>query len=110
MRVAPKRVALVAAAAALVVGWVLVFVARTWGTATPPPVHVPRDAGGAAFHAPRPPSLPGQPGSVRLTGLVVDGAGLPIVGAEVSAEPEKGAPDRALATSVALDAGVPGDA
>src|SRR5207302_2948954 len=53
---------------------------------------------------------PGRPGSVRLTGLVVDGAGLPIVGAEVSAEPEKGAPDRALATSVALDAGVPGDA
>ena len=58
----------------------------------------PRRDGGAAIRAPEVPQLAtsGAPG-VRLTGFVVDGAGLPVAGAEVSAEPERGAPDRALA-------------
>jgi protocatechuate 3,4-dioxygenase beta subunit len=106
MRATPKRIALAAAAIAVLVGWAFVFIGRTWGPA-PGPNAAPRDGGTAAIHAPRPPALPGQPGAgVRLTGSVIDGAGLPVAGAEVSAEPEKGAPERALATSAALDAGV----
>jgi hypothetical protein len=54
--------------------------------------------GGAAIRAPAGPQLPGAATTgVRLTGVVVDGAGLPVAGAEVSAELERGAPDRALA-------------
>jgi hypothetical protein len=54
--------------------------------------------GAAAIRAPEGPALPGgAPTGVRLTGFVVDGAGLPVAGAEVSAELERGAADRALA-------------
>ncbi len=54
--------------------------------------------GGAALRAPEGPQLPGTAATgARLTGFVVDGAGLPVTGAEVSAEPERSAPDRALA-------------
>ena len=53
--------------------------------------------GSGAMHAPRMPKLPGQKPGVRITGFVVDGAGLPVSGATVSAELEKGAADRALA-------------
>ncbi|HEU4732131.1 MAG TPA: carboxypeptidase-like regulatory domain-containing protein [Kofleriaceae bacterium] len=75
-----------------------------------------RHDGGAAIRAPEGPSLPGAAATgVRLTGFVVDGAGLPVVGAEVSAELERGAPDRALAPapragpgSAAADAGAGG--
>jgi hypothetical protein len=67
--------------------------------------HAPRPAepgsnhdGSAALRAPEGPQLPGAADSgVRLTGFVVDGAGLPVAGAEVSAELERGAPDRARA-------------
>ncbi|HEX2690028.1 MAG TPA: carboxypeptidase-like regulatory domain-containing protein [Kofleriaceae bacterium] len=53
--------------------------------------------GGAAIRAPEGPQIPSATASgVRLTGFVVDGAGLPVAGAEVSAELERGAPDRAL--------------
>ncbi|HMG22456.1 MAG TPA: carboxypeptidase-like regulatory domain-containing protein, partial [Kofleriaceae bacterium] len=53
---------------------------------------------GAALRAPEGPQLSGSTDNgVRLTGFVVDGAGLPVAGAEVSAEPERGAVDRALA-------------
>lgn len=66
--------------------------------------HAPRPAepgsshnGSAALRAPEGPQLPGTADTgVRLTGFVVDGAGLPVAGAEVSAELERGAPDRAL--------------
>src|SRR6266545_2556755 len=44
--------------------------------------------GGAAVHAPAGPKLPGQPGT-RLAGVVVDGAGIPVAGAQVSAEVEQ---------------------
>ncbi|HEY0252164.1 MAG TPA: carboxypeptidase-like regulatory domain-containing protein, partial [Kofleriaceae bacterium] len=58
------------------------------------------------------PSLPGSRDGSHLTGFVVDGAGLPVAGAEVSAELEKGGQDRALAPrpDKLIDAGVPSDA
>ena len=70
---------------------------------------------GVAVRAPEGPTLPPPSTSgVRLAGFVLDGAGLPVVGAEVSAELEKGAADKALAppapattdvgSSIALDA------
>ncbi len=58
----------------------------------------PARGSGAALRAPEGPQLaPPEDTGVRLTGFVVDGAGLPVAGAEVSAEPERGAVDRALA-------------
>lgn len=75
--------------------------------------------GSAAIRAPEGPTLPpAAAGGVRLTGFVMDGAGLPVAAAEVSAELEKGAADRALApapppgsdagVSIAVDAPAPG--
>jgi hypothetical protein len=65
-------------------------------------------ASGAALRSPEGPQLAdGADAGVRLTGSVVDGAGLPVAGAEVSAEPERGAADRAL---VPVHAGAPTDA
>ncbi|MBA3455470.1 MAG: carboxypeptidase regulatory-like domain-containing protein [Deltaproteobacteria bacterium] len=55
---------------------------------------------GAAIRAPEGPSVPGDPGGVRLTGFVIDGAGLPVIGAEVTAELEKGAADRSVTPAV----------
>jgi hypothetical protein len=46
-------------------------------------------SGGPALRAPPSPHLPGARGS-QLTGFVVDGAGLPVVGADISAEIEQG--------------------
>jgi len=67
------------------------------------PVHgpaAPARGSGAALRAPENPQLaPPADTGVRLTGFVVDGAGLPVAGAEVSAEPERGPADRALAPS-----------
>jgi protocatechuate 3,4-dioxygenase beta subunit len=62
---------------------------------------VKKDAGGsAAVRAPEAPHVPAQlAGGTKLTGFVVDGAGLPVAGAEVTAELEKGAPDKALSGS-----------
>jgi len=60
-------------------------------------VGVPRD-GGAAIRAPNHPRLPPGEG-VKISGLVVDGAGAPVQGAVLSAETEQGAPDRAFATA-----------
>ncbi|MCX5745624.1 MAG: carboxypeptidase regulatory-like domain-containing protein, partial [Proteobacteria bacterium] len=70
-------------------------------------------AGGAAIHAPAGPTVPSIPGAtgVHLTGFVVDGAGLPVAGAEVSVELERGLSDRAVAvTTTSTDAGVAIDA
>lgn len=64
--------------------------------------------GGAALRSPKPPALPGDPSSVRLSGFVVDGTNSPVVGAEVTAELERGAIDRALSTIPAgSDAAIP---
>ncbi len=64
--------------------------------------------GGAAIRAPGAPELAAEPThGVRLTGFVIDGAGIPVPGAEVSAELENGTPDRALAPLPrSIDAGV----
>jgi hypothetical protein len=52
----------------------------------------------AAIRAPEGPTLaPDDPTGVRLTGFVIDGAGNAVVGAEVTAELEKGVYDKALA-------------
>lgn len=60
----------------------------------------PAKAGAAMSRPSREPTLPGAATTgVRLTGVVVDGAGMPVSGTEVSAELERGAPDRALAPS-----------
>ena len=62
--------------------------------------------GGAAIRAPGGPVLPAEPTSgVRISGFVIDGAGIPVVGAEVSAELENGAADRAFAPLPRIDAG-----
>lgn len=62
------------------------------------------EPGRGAIFAPASPQLP-APTGVRLTGIVVDGLGAPVIAAEVSVELEKGGADRALATTFA-DAGV----
>src|SRR3569623_2092303 len=49
------------------------------------------------MRAPMMPHLPGMKPGVRITGFVVDGAGLPVSGAVVQADLEQGAVDRALA-------------
>jgi len=113
-----RRVRLAAAVGLAVIGVVAVLViVQRPHAARPAEPGARRDGGGAAFRAPEGPQLAGATASgVRLTGFVVDGAGLPVVGAEVSAELERGAPDRALAPvprtvpDPALDAGAPGGA
>jgi protocatechuate 3,4-dioxygenase beta subunit len=94
MRVAPKRIALALAAVAVVAGWGIVFFARTWGSGGTTVTAGDGGVGKAAIQAPRRPQLPD--GGVRLTGTVTDGAGMPVAGALVSAQLEKGLPDRAL--------------
>lgn len=91
------------AIAAVVAAVVVLLVMRT-RTPTSPPATT-RGDGGAAVRAPSGPQLPDQ--GVRLTGVVVDGAGIPVAGAEISAEPEQGVADRAVS---APDAGSPVDA
>jgi carboxypeptidase family protein len=88
------------AGAAVVVALVLVVTLRGHHDGrggTGPVVH--KD-GGAAVRAPERPKIPAAlAGGTKLTGFVVDGANLPVTGAEVTAELEKGAPDKALAGS-----------
>jgi hypothetical protein len=91
----------VLASAAVALGLLAIWVGRN-----DPPVLAPKTAGsasGAAIRAPEGPHLTPDTG-VRISGFVVDGAGAPVVGAEVSAELERGVPDKALATTQA-DAG-----
>lgn len=88
---------------------VVVMVARARGQRDPGTGPETTGSGsGAAISAPAGPNLPGTPTSgVRLTGFVIDGAGLAVVGAEVSAELEQGAGDRVLAPiATGTDAGV----
>jgi hypothetical protein len=95
-----RRIAILAAIAAVVAGAVVLIVMRAraprHGTAP-----VMRGDGGAAISAPAGPQLP-DPGT-RITGVVVDGAGAPVAGAEVSAESEEAVVDR-----TPVDAGVDG--
>jgi hypothetical protein len=96
MKQLPRRIAIGAGGGLIVVAIVLFVITRQHrragvgdgsGSAT----------GSGAMHAPWVPKLPGQKPGVRITGFVVDGAGMPVSGATVSAELEKGASDRALA-------------
>ncbi|HET7500954.1 MAG TPA: carboxypeptidase-like regulatory domain-containing protein [Kofleriaceae bacterium] len=95
-----------------VVAGVAAIAIRSRSRVAGPAATAVRHDGGAAIRAPEGPNLPGAaPTGVRLTGFVVDGAGLPVVGAEVSAELERGAPDRALAPPPRkAPAGAPTDA
>ena len=95
LRPAVRISILLAIGAAVII--VAVLLRRTQRTEVGTVPIATRDAGGAAIRAPEGPTIPGDPSGVRLTGFVIDGAGLPVVGAEVTAELEKGAPDRALA-------------
>src|SRR4051812_2832516 len=93
--------AILGAGAAVVVALVLIIALRghhgAGGTAP-----VVKHAGGAAVRAPEGPHVPAAlAGGTKLTGFVVDGAGLPVAGAEGTAELEKGAPDKALTGSAA---------
>lgn len=100
------RVPALAALAVAIVVVAIWLVGRGDGKRIAP---APPTGGSSAFHAPNTPQLPVDPTGVRITGTVIDGAGAPVAGAEVSAEAEQGAPDKALATTPApVDAGVPG--
>lgn len=92
------RVPILGAVAIVVILAVIVIVARSRRHRDPSAPPETPGSGGAAISAPAGPALPAAPVTgVRLTGFVIDGAGLPVAGAEVSAELEKGAADRALA-------------
>ena len=100
--------AVAAGVVALVVAAAIVFGRRSHA---PVQVGAGRQPGGAAIRAPEGPQLPGAATTgVRLTGFVVDGAGLPVAGVEVSAEPERGVVDRALAPAPAPHGGSGGAA
>ncbi len=61
------------------------------GSHAPVAVPITDGSGHAALSVPLAPHLPSTGRGPRLTGFVVDGAGLPVAGADVSAEPELGA-------------------
>src|SRR3569623_1498900 len=91
-----RRMVLLGAGAAVVVALVLGVALRGHRRAAGTAPVVKKDTG-AAIRAPEAPHIPAAlAGGTKLTGFVVDGAGLPVTGAEVTAELEKGAPDTAL--------------
>src|SRR5262245_24032372 len=100
------RIGILAFVAVLVVTSVVILLVRR--THRPITTAVVRRDGGAAFSAPKARRLPG--GGPHLAGVVVDGAGIPVAGAEVSAELEPNFVDRSLASAPKLDAGVASDA
>src|SRR5262245_60483741 len=89
------RIGILAFVALIMIVCVVIVIVR--GPKHPPIKLVPKDGGGA-LSAPKPPQLPGTP-NTRIVGVVVDGAGLPVAGAELWAEPEQGVVDRALAAA-----------
>ncbi|MFT3699650.1 MAG: carboxypeptidase-like regulatory domain-containing protein [Kofleriaceae bacterium] len=99
------RIAIVGAAVCIAIVVVLMLT-----TKRPPPEPAGVGSGSAKKIAPvaKRPSLPGSHDGTHLTGFVVDGAGLPVAGAEVTAELEKGGQDRALGPrpDKLVDAGV----
>src|SRR5690242_16132189 len=94
-----RRIAVLAGAAAVLLAAVLVIALRG-GRGSMHASVAKKDGGTAAVRAPAGPHIPAAlAGGTKLTGFVVDGAGVPVAGAEVSAELEKGVPDKALAGS-----------
>ena len=88
------RIGILAFVLAVVVASIVIGIVRT----THPRIRIaPRDAGTGALHAPKPPQLPAA--GTRLAGMVVDGAGVPVAGAQVIADVEAGVVDRALAAA-----------
>jgi protocatechuate 3,4-dioxygenase beta subunit len=98
-----RRIAILAAIAAAVAILAVVILMRRDRPGHGAP-GVMRGDGGAAARAPAVPALPAS--GVRLAGVVVDGAGIPVAGAEVTVEPEARLAD---ARPAGADAGV-GDA
>ncbi len=104
-----RRIAILAAGAALVAITVIVIVTR--GPARGGQSVTAGGERGAAVRAPGGPQLPA--GGIRLAGVVVDGAGVPVAGAEVSVTPEADIVERptvradaGITTSASSDAGV----
>ena len=93
-----RRRLIAAGAVAAAIATVVVIVVVRRHPRAPAVATVPRDAGSGALRAPERPTVPVVATEVHLTGFVVDGAGLPVKGAEVSAEQEKGPVEKALAT------------
>jgi protocatechuate 3,4-dioxygenase beta subunit len=96
-----RRLVVLGAAALVVIAVAVVLIVVFAKKHVPAHPLAVRNDGGAAIHAPIGPKMPVT--GVQLTGIVVDGAGLPVAGATIEGEPEKGMQDRALATA---DAGV----
>jgi hypothetical protein len=93
-----RKVRLVALAAVLAVATILVVgIVRSGGRGPGEDLAGAIADGGAAVQVPKRPTLPGDPvNGVRLSGFVVDGTNAPVIGAEVTAELEKGFVDKAL--------------
>jgi hypothetical protein len=104
----PRRIAILAAIAAAIAIVIVVIVTRPDRRGHGAP-GVVRGDGGAAVRAPGSPSLPHT--GVRLAGVVVDGAGIPVAGAEVTVEPEAqlaNAPRAPVGDAGVVDAGIVG--
>jgi hypothetical protein len=107
-RVRKLRIPLLAILA-IAIASTAIWLARTPASQVGMPALPSTGTGGAAIRSPAGPTVPSDATGVRISGIVVDGAGVPVTGAEVSAELERGAPDQALATA-ATDAGAPAPA
>ena len=94
------RVPALALVAAIVVAVAIWVIGRGPGSARDPRI---TGSGGssAAVRAPDGPRVPIDPTGVRISGFVIDGAGAPVSGAEVTAELERGAPDKSLSITPA---------
>jgi hypothetical protein len=100
-----RRIAIMSVVAGLLASVLLVVVSYT-SRRKPTDPAAPHQTGSALVRVPAAPQLGSAgPDGVRLTGSVVDGAGLPVVAAEVSAELEKGAADKALVGSAGSGSG-----
>jgi protocatechuate 3,4-dioxygenase beta subunit len=99
---------LVPALLVVVLGGLVVWLARRGSSSGSAPATGSGSGSIGALHAPSGPALPDTTG-VRITGTIVDGAGGPVANAEVTAELERGVPDKALSITP-QDAGVVPDA
>lgn len=106
-----RRIAILVAAAGLLAIAVVVIATRGSRSSLRGDAPGPGGGSGAAIRAPAGPRLPDD--GVRLAGIVVDGAGVPVAGAELSVEPEMAVADPVAPgadAGVASDAGTASDA